>query len=454
MFRNKVQIESLLFLIKWLVIAIFAGIIGSSIVHLFIFFLERIHDTLSLSPVPIVLLPVIGAVVTGGVFYYLQPEAAGEGIPCYIGAVNEEGGRFSFSVTVFKFLSAVATLATQGNGGIIGPLGRVSSGLLSLIQEGLAKLKIGFNEGDIRTASICGLAATVSAVFHAPIGGGILAVEIIKRDHMDYSDLFPAILASATSMYFCNLLGRDGFYTFEAPHVFMDISCMFYVVILAFSTGFSGALFTWFYIKTTQVLKRNEGKFFRKVTICSFLSAALALSVHPEILGTSQGLIKTLLSGDLTLITDQKGPIPIFLFLLVIALTKGICNCITVGSGMSAGFLGPATIIGMLLGASLSVKEGVEVGSSTYYAFVAAGFAGMLASTMNIPQAAGVITLEVFGLHYSLPAAIAIVVAFQITKHRTIYDFAVKGEKQRLVKIYMQEEEKQYERRIKNDSKQ
>ena len=44
---------------------------------------------------------------------------------------------------------------------------------------------------------------------------------------------------------------------------------------------------------------------------------------------------------------------------------------------------------------------------------------------MNIALAAGVVTLGIFDLQYSLPAGFSSVVAFQIAGRRTIYDYAL-----------------------------
>jgi H+/Cl- antiporter ClcA len=91
---------------------------------------------------------------------------------------------------------------------------------------------------------------------------------------------------------------------------------------------------------------------------------------------------------------------------------------------MSAGFTGPAAIAGMLLGVALAVVTGVETGSATYYAFVCAGFSGMLAGSMNIPIASAIMGIEIFGLEYSFAAGLASVVAFQMSRGTTIYSEA------------------------------
>lgn len=91
---------------------------------------------------------------------------------------------------------------------------------------------------------------------------------------------------------------------------------------------------------------------------------------------------------------------------------------------MSAGFTGPSALTGMLLGVSASNFLGVEFASPTYFAFMAAGFSGMLASSMNVPLAAAVLSIEVFGLQYSFPAGVSAIVGFQMMRSSTIYDYA------------------------------
>ena len=142
-------------------------------------------------------------------------------------------------------------------------------------------------------------------------------------------------------------------------------------------------------------------------------------------MGTSRSIIEALFREDTELLYGNlPQAIPFFLILLILLIVKSLGNCITVGSGMSAGFTGPAAIIGMLAGASWAHVFGLTPASANYISFIAAGFSGLLASTMNIPIAAAVLTIESFGLQYSFPAGIAAIIAFQVNKHDTIYDYS------------------------------
>ncbi|MBN1760659.1 MAG: hypothetical protein JW863_20185 [Chitinispirillaceae bacterium] len=51
-----------------------------------------------------------------------------------------------------------------------------------------------------------------------------------------------------------------------------------------------------------------------------------------------------------------------------------------------------------------------------------------LSGSMNIPLAAAVMTIELFGLQYSFPAGFSAVIGFQVMRHKTIYDYAVRDQ--------------------------
>ena len=112
---------------------------------------------------------------------------------------------------------------------------------------------------------------------------------------------------------------------------------------------------------------------------------------------------------------------------LVRVLSRTISSFLTIGSGLSTGLMGPAILVGLLLAVAAAEILGVDVGSPAYFAYLATGFAGIIASTMNVPVAAAIMTLELFGARFGLPAGIAAVVGFQINRHRTLYDFAIVG---------------------------
>jgi len=415
--------SSYIFLGKWILLAFLGGISGCFIVRSFIILTGSISTFLSTVPVPIFLWSILGAAVTGGILYKFEPHAAGEGIPAYIRDITKNKGIFSFSVTFFKYWSACATIATFGNGGILGPLGRVSAGIMSFFS---GKCKRLCNPDDVRTASICGLAAVTGSIFQSSIGGGIFAVEIIQRAKLGYKDIFPAILASTIAVFISKAFGWKPFYGVNTVNQFMDLHKIGILLLLTIVSGAVGGLYIKTYTLVSKIFKRAQGNVFLKVLLGSFFAAVCAWLINPELLGTSGLLLNGILSMNEEVLYGSFGnSVPIVLILIILLLGKALFSSVTVGSGMSAGFTGPAVIMGILLGSVFSNLFGIQPGSPTYYAFLAAGFSGVLASSMNIPLAAAIMTVEIFGPSYSLPGALAAIVGFQVTRAQTIYDYAL-----------------------------
>lgn len=415
------------YLFKWTVSAITAGLFGSTLVHYFSLLCTTGTRLLSSLPAPLVVWPVAGALIAGFLIYPFERHAAGEGLPSYIAALRFHSGKLPFKVTIYKLLAALSTLITLGNGGIVGPLGRVSAGTMSFAGGLLIREGSFFSDDEQRTASICGLAAVVGAVFHSSIGGGIFAVEIIQKAKMGYRDLFPAILASSTAVFVCKSVGWQSFYVFDAVNRFMELSLIGYLVLFSIIVGFIGGGYTMLYTRIAQQFKRTEGNMALKVVVGSSAAALIAWAINPELLGTSSSMVQAVFSNNTAVLFGRMSPtvFPAVALLTIMALLKALCNCLTVGSGMSAGFTGPAAITGMLLGTAMAQLLGIEFGSASSHAFIAVGFCAMLASSMNIPLAAAVMTVEIFGLEYSFPAGFSAIIGFQVMRHQTIYDYAV-----------------------------
>ncbi len=414
------------YLIKWSVLSVVAGLTGATVVQLFLTLLSIIQYGTAFWGLPQPLWVLCGAAIVGGIIYKMYPDSAVEAMPSTISGIKND--TLHPSTTLCKFWATLITLGTFGSGGIVGPLGRVSTGLISLAGKKLAAVWGIFDHEDQRTASICGLAAAIGAIFQSPIGGGIFAVEVLHRTRIEYKNILPGILASTASVVISKLCGWSGFFSVNSSDNFMDISAFGWLLVLVFLASISGAMFTRLYKKISDLFAHFQSNVISKAMIGSFFAASIGWVINPELLGTSQAIGEALFDNQSRIIIAGRlgETLPFGATLLVMAVVKMVITCITAGSGMSVGFVGPSALFGMLLGAAVSYMLGIEIGSATYFAFIAAGFSAMVASVINVPLAAAVITAEIFGLHYSLPAGLGAVIGFQINRTQTFYDFALK----------------------------
>ncbi len=409
---------SILYLIRWILIALVAGVIGSLLVGLFEIALSITQDLFLRSRLPIPIVAILGAVITGSLIYRVEPDAAGEGMPTYITGLNRFDGAFPLSATIMKIPASFITLATFGSGGLAGPLGMISSGVLSRV----------FRHVDRRTAAVCGVAAVIGTLFHSPIGGGIFAVEIVQRANMRYRDLFPSVLSSAIAVWIARFAGWRALLSVDAPGSPIPLSTMGLLLLLAVCVGLLGGMFTRLYALVVRVFKRNEGNALIKVVVGAAVASVLVQLINPRLAGIAQSITDAVFMDDkLAIFGVLPSESPVFVAALVMLLVRAVATCVTIGSGMSAGLLGPSMTIGLLAGYAWAYVFGVPPGSTLFYACLAVGCAGILAGSMNVPIAAAVMTLELFGPTFGLPAGLAVVVGFQINRHRTVYDFALSG---------------------------
>lgn len=418
------KLKSLFNLLRWIVIALSAAVIGTGLVRIFTLLLDRMQSGLgeisSLWGLPLPVWAGLGALITTELIYRFAPLSAGEGIPAYIHAVRDDDGRLPFKATISKFASALMTLGTFGIGGIVGPLGRVSAGLMSRF----ALLIHGGRAGkESRTAATCGMAAVVGAIFHSSIGGGIFAIEIIQRSSMNYRDLFPAIIASSGAVFLARSLGFAPFYPLPEIDAFMGPLGLPVVLAVGLLGGVAGLRFNGTYAFLSRRIRHNPRVSLRLKAIAgTTLTVTIAWLVQPELLGSSRELVRKLMFDPTALALNGGGALPLALVCIILLVLKSWGTSLTVGTGMSAGFVGPVVIMGMLISCAFCDLFGIPLISPLYYAALAAGFAATLASVMNVPIAAAIISLEIFGVHYGLPAALAAIIGFQINRSRTIYD--------------------------------
>jgi len=90
---------------------------------------------------------------------------------------------------------------------------------------------------------------------------------------------------------------------------------------------------------------------------------------------------------------------------------------LTVGFGGSGGLFSPTLLLGGLAGNIVALLLGV----SETKVLVATGMTAALSGVLNVPIAAIIIIIEIFGVDYIIPAAIGSSIAFMIARRWVIY---------------------------------
>jgi len=414
---------SVIYLLKWICFAVSASTLGIGTIYSFKYLLINTLELIHHSGISFYLYPVFGALVCGLIIYRICPGSAGEGMPAYMRAVNTENGNLSLKATVCKFFATLFTLGFGGSGGIIGPMVRVNSGIMASL--GNLLIKIGFTEEDRRIITICGASAVCAAAFQSPIGAGFLAVEILKRANMRYLDLFPSIITSCLCVTLIRHLNLPDIFPFNFSIVnddFVFLKDMIWIITLGFITGGFSILYVKLYGWMRKFMERDSLSTINML-IGSIIVSGIAFLVHQDLLSVSFSYIGNLTSGDgdwpFAEIFEGR---TLFVVFILLAIMKGLTNSVTVGSGLSGGFIGPSVIMGLFLGAAMAQFLGIQANSGVFYALLVAGMSGVLSGSLNAPIAAAIIGTEIFGAEYAVPATLSSIISFQIARSSYLYD--------------------------------
>ena len=187
------------------------------------------------------LLPIVtaaGGLVAGIIVFRLAPEAEGHGTDAAIGAFHE-GKSIRARIPLIKLVASAITIGTGGSAGREGPAAQISAGFGSILANVLH-----LDASDRRIAIATGMGAGIGAIFRAPLGGAILAAEILYKDDLEVEALIPALIASIVGYsIFGAWSGWDPIFATPAKLAFTSPVQLLYYVVLGVLCGGIGLLY-------------------------------------------------------------------------------------------------------------------------------------------------------------------------------------------------------------------
>jgi len=265
----------------------------------------------------------------------------------------------------------------------------------------------------------CGVAAAISAGFHAPIAGIIFAHEAVLR-HFSLRALVPIAVASATSAAFGNwAFGGSALFSLnvQAP----ELLPLMPALILS---GVAFGLVSLVYMKLIFFFVAIPPKF--KVGYLPFaLMAAFITGIFgmffPEVLGLGVEVI-------FKFITEDFGIWAIITLLGLKILLTTLC----VGFGIFGGVFSPALFIGAATGQFMSNLLGYTALLSTTSILAVSGMAAVAACVVGAPLAVIMIILELtMSYEYAIAALVSTMVAVMISNSLYGHSFFDKQLEQR-----------------------
>lgn len=234
-------------------------------------------------------------------------------------------------------LSSLLCVASGGSLGPEAPLVQVTGSTGTYIGK-LFRLK----GEELRSLSIAGMASGFTALFGAPLGGSLFALEILHHKHAVeyYKAIIPAFVASCFSYLIFAIIVHLGLGPIWnlAAYEYSGLFDFGYAVLFAIV----GAAFGWIFIYIVKFFKTLFEKrpipIYVKTLIGGLILGILAYYL-PIVRYFGHHEINTLIAGKFSL-----------QFLFAVLLFKIIAIAVTVTSGWRGGFIIPLFFVGTTLG--------------------------------------------------------------------------------------------------------
>jgi len=358
-----------------------------------------------------ILVPIVGALVSGFLLYRYFPDARGSGIPQTKFAIFLHNGYISLKTVIGKFVCCSISLASGIALGREGPSVQIGAGIASVLGR-----RFGLTSFGVRQLVPVGCSAALAAAFNTPIAAVLFSLEEVLGD-LHAPVIGSVVVSSATSWVFLHLiLGDEPLFHVPSYQLVNPVEFVIYAVL-----GLVGGLGSVLFVKLLLGLRI----WFRSLPpITRWLQPAIGgLAVGlmgwlmPEVLGVGYDYVEKVLGGDVALKA-----------VALLAILKIVATAVCYSSGNAGGIFGPSLFIGAMIGASVgSVAHAWFPGQTAgpgAYALIGMGtaFAGIVRTPLT-----SVIMIFEMTRDYSIivPLMISNLISFMVSyklQHEPIYE--------------------------------
>ncbi|WP_375503144.1 chloride channel protein [uncultured Nostoc sp.] len=332
--RNPLMIS------QWVICWVVVGIAGGLFAALYWNVLELLtHQLQKVEGFSLLIVMPLAGLVIGLVIHFLGNP--GE-IAVIVDNIHFRGGHLDARKNPSMILASLISISTGGSAGPEAPLVQVTGSFGTWVAD---RLKL--QGEDLRTMSLAGMAAGFTALFGAPLGGAMFALEILHHQYIVeyYEALMPAIVSSCASYLVFAAITHLGIApTWHFPQYHLDKIDDFAIAIMF---GIIGAVAGWIFMGIFRgcdyLFARIPGPIYVRTTLAGFGLGTLAVLLP---------LTRYFGHEELESVLTTNFPA---VFLLTLAFGKMAAISITVTGGWRGGFIIPLFFTGVCIGKAVAV---------------------------------------------------------------------------------------------------
>jgi H+/Cl- antiporter ClcA len=380
-------------LVKWFVMSSIIGFASGLVASLFDIGVNLATEFRSAHPWVIDLLPVGGLAAVG---LYKLFRLEGENTNDIITEI-QKGRGVKFRLAPAIFLTTILTHLVGGSAGREGAALQMGGAIGYTVGKGLL-----FDDRDLRTATMAGMAAFFSALFGAPLGATVFSMGVVSVGLLYHAAFLPCFIASMIAYVTSLVIGVKPLrFHFAMPE--LSAESFLRVAVLALLAALVSVLFCGF-------IHYTEANFHKHIK-------------NRWILGLAGGtvlLVLTLLIGtrdyngaglDVIRRAIEEGETVPAAFLIKIVFTA-----LTLAVGFKGGEVVPSFFVGATFGCFIGPFLGLPAGFAA-----AVGMICVFCGAVNCPMASMVLAVEFFGAEGMLYYALACGIAYVFSGYTGIY---------------------------------
>ncbi|SEG45954.1 chloride channel protein [Algoriphagus boritolerans] len=345
-----------------------------------------------------IIYPLVGISAAYLIGKFVLKDIGGHGIPDVLFNISKKSSIIPRVKIYSRVITSALTVGFGGSVGLEAPMVITGSaigsnvGLLMHLNPKKRALLIG-----------CGAAGAISAIFGAPIGAVIFAIEVILLEISTASFiplLIASVMGSITSMI---LIGDESLFNFDLKETFVAAHMPYYL-LLGIICGLVSLYFSRMVRATEKIMDDIGDQWMRIMYGGAFLG--IVVFIFPPIYGEGYSTLNTLIDGNSSQILDKspffssiENPIMIIVFLTLIVLVKPIATAVTIGSGGSGGIFAPSLYVGGIVGFLFAYSQNM-LGFHTPLPmghFTLVAMCGLMAGVQHSPLSAIFLIAEITG---------------------------------------------------------
>jgi chloride channel protein, CIC family len=342
-------------------------------------------------------IPALGGLVVGLLIQYFMKEVRGIGIADVMEAVALRKGMIGKRLLFSESLTSAITIGTGGSAGVIAPTVVIGSCLGSVAGQ-----VVKISPDRLRSLVACGAAGGIAAIFNAPIGGCMFALEVVLGDFglASFSPIvISSVAATAVSRHF---LGNSPA-ILVPPYQLVSAWELPLYAALGLVSALVATLFTTSLYRTEAIFQKISFPDFFKAGLGGLIVGAMAL-LFPYILGSGFPAINLALASQIS-----------WGAMVLLIGFKIMATSITLGAGGTGGTFAPALFLGSMMGGVFGdvVHWLIPEITASPGAYSVVGMGAVLSGTIHGPLSAIMILFEMTdNYRIILPLMIACIISF------------------------------------------